>query len=314
MTASGEEDGIPPPPPSGVGRRLLSRRMAWICVAVSILIFVIWEGMHWRRADTVDAAAWWSYAVIPPIVAAALIYEKKLRFLPWVLGTLEVTAWKFCATYVYAQTMWMVSPPNTRVRPEPVIFEEVHTEPKKPVDPNQTGSIEGRLTRDGAPVRDAIVYVDGGLEHFLFEPPSEPLRIETGTESMGPGVWVGQVGQVVEARSLDRKLHTLIASTSEGDVFSIPLHNTGAWSSAKLRSPAGLATLRCGVHKAPELAKWLLIVTSPFWTTTNEAGEFQLQRVPAARVHVAALDSDQRSAGAETTVVAGRAARVALSW
>jgi hypothetical protein len=252
--------------------------------------------------------------VIPPIIAAALAYEKKLRFLPWLLGTVEVTAWKFCATYLYAQTMWMVSPPNTPVRMEPVVFEEARAEPLVQVDPNRTGVIEGRVIREGKPASGAIVYIDAGLERFLFEPPGEPLRIETGTETIANVVLVGQVGQLVEARSVDSKLHTLIASTSEGDAFSIPLHNSGAWSSAKLRALPGLAKLRCGVHQRPEAGKWLLITTNPHWTTTGELGEFRLAGVPAAKVHVTALGSDEPSSRAETTVVAGRVSHVALSW
>lgn len=314
MGNAGEDEGFPPPPPSGIGRRLLSRRMVWICVAVSIAVFVVWEGVHWRSAATVDAAAWWSYAVIPPIIAAALIYEKKLRFFPWLLGAVEVTAWKFCATYLYAQTMWMVSPPNTPVRVEPVVFEEARAEPLEPVDPNRTGVVEGRVTRDGEPVEGAVVYVDAGLERFRFEPPGEALRIETGGAAQVPDVLVGQVGQVVEGRSLDGKLHTLIVSTNEGDAFSIPLQSSGAWSSAKLRRLPGLAKLRCGVHQRPEIGKWLLIVTNPHWAKTGPQGEFRLPGVPAAHVHVTATIGDAPSTAAETTVVAGRASEVALRW
>ncbi|MET0595396.1 MAG: hypothetical protein ABW133_22045, partial [Polyangiaceae bacterium] len=175
MEPTGEDEGIPPPPPSGVGRRLLSRRTVWICVAASILVFVIWEGTKWRTASAVDAAAWWSYAVIPPLIAGALLYEKKLRFLPWILGVVEVTAWKFIATYCYAQTMWMISPPSTPVRVPPVVFEEAREGPKTTVvDPARTGVIEGRVLAAGAPIAGAIVYVDGGLERFALAPPAVP--------------------------------------------------------------------------------------------------------------------------------------------
>jgi hypothetical protein len=46
---------------------------------LSILVFALWEGPSWRHADAADAAAWWSYAVIAPLVAGALIFERKLR-------------------------------------------------------------------------------------------------------------------------------------------------------------------------------------------------------------------------------------------
>src|SRR5690348_1910934 len=104
-------ESAPARPADGIGHKLLSRRLLWACVVISILVFVLWEGPSWRHADAADAAAWWSYAVIPPLVAGALLYERKLRGVSFLLAAVEVTAWKFFATYFFAQTMWMISPP-----------------------------------------------------------------------------------------------------------------------------------------------------------------------------------------------------------
>ena len=314
MDKRSDDEGIPPPPPSGAHRRLLSRRLVWISVALSILVFVVWEGAKWRRADAVDAAAWWSYAVIPPLIAAALIYEHKLRFMPWILGVVEVTAWKFIATYCYAQTMWMIAPPSTPVSVPHVVFEEAREAPRTTVvDPAETGVIPGRLTRGGAPAFGAIVYVDGGLERFAFSPPGAAIRITSGSDAITADAEMAQVGQQVEARSSDGRLHTLIASTGEGDAFSIPLQSSGAWSAAKLRPLAGVAILHCGVHQRSRESGRLIITTNPFWSKTDEHGEFRLSGVPAARLHVTALGGD-KSAGNEAIVEPGGTLRLALSW
>ena len=90
-----------------------------LCVGASTLLFLLWDGPSWRHADAADAAAWWSYAFIPPLVAGALLIERKLGALALVLATIEVTAWKFFATYCFAQTMWMISPPKTPAAPRP---------------------------------------------------------------------------------------------------------------------------------------------------------------------------------------------------
>ena len=312
-TISGESP--PASPADGLGQKLLSRRLLWICVGLSILVFALWEGPSWRHAEAADAAAWWSYAVIPPLVAAALLFERKLRLLPFVLATVEVTAWKFFATYCFAQTMWMITPPTTPPRAAPAPAAEEVRPPDPPptlIDPRETGAIEGRV--EGGAVEGVLVYVDGGLERHVFAPPADVIRIvEEGGAIQTPSD-IAQVGQRVEARSGDLKLHTLIATTSEGDAFSIPLQSSGAWGNAKLRPVTGVATLHCGVHQRSGESRRLVITANPFFTKTDAKGAFRLNGVPAGRVHVTALGEGTHSTGRDALVEAGGTTQLSLAW
>jgi hypothetical protein len=309
------EDPAPAPAKTLV-RPPLSRRLLWLCVGISILVFFLWEGPSWRHADAADAAAWWSYAVIPPLVLGALLIERKLGAIPWLLATIEVTAWKFFATYCFAQTMWMIFPPSTLPRPAPTVTveERAPEPPPSAIDPSDTGVIEGQIASSGAPLEGVLVYVDGGLERYVFAPPAEVIRIVEEGGAIVTAAEIAQVGQRVEARSGDLKLHTLIASTSEGDAFSIPLQSSGAWSNAKLRPITGLATLHCGVHQRSDESRRLVITANPFWAKTDANGAFRLAGVPAARVHVTALGAGTSSSSGETVVERGRTARLALTW
>jgi hypothetical protein len=302
-------------PAAGIGQKLLSRRLLWLCVGLSILVFFLWEGPTWRQADAVDAAAWWSYAVIPLLVAGALLLERKLRALPLVLATVEVTAWKFFATYCFVQTMWMISPPSTPPRALPAVVEEVRPpDPPTVIDPRETGVIEGRVTAaSGSPAEGVLVYIDGGLERHVFAPPADVIRIVEEGGSITTSSEVAQVGQRVEARSGDLKLHTLIASTSEGNAFSIPLQSSGAWSNAKLRPITGVATLHCGVHQRSGESRRLVITANPFFTKTDASGAFRLTGVPAGRVHVTVLGEGTKSAGVDAIVEPGGTTRLTLA-
>src|SRR5262245_53204662 len=97
--------------PSRSGRRLLSPRKLWLCVGASLAVFLLADGPVWKHPWAVDRAILWSYAVIPLLVAVSLAFEKNLRWLPFLLATLEVTLWKFGATYALAHTVWLVVPP-----------------------------------------------------------------------------------------------------------------------------------------------------------------------------------------------------------
>ncbi|HMI89312.1 MAG TPA: carboxypeptidase-like regulatory domain-containing protein [Polyangiaceae bacterium] len=310
-------ESAPAAPAGGTGQKLLSRRMLWICVGLSILVFFLWEGPSWRHADAADAAAWWSYAVIPPLVVGALLFERKLRALPLVLATVEVTAWKFFATYCFAQTMWMIFPPVTPPRAlAPPAADEVRLPDPSPtvIDPRETGVLEGRVAASAGSGEGVLVYIDGGLERHVFGPPADVIRIVEEGGGITTSSEVAQVGQRVEARSGDLKLHTLIASTSEGDAFSIPLQSSGAWSNAKLRPFTGVAILHCGVHQRSGESRRLVITANPFFTKTDTNGAFRLAGVPAGRVHVTALGEATRSAGVDAVVEPGATTSISLAF
>jgi hypothetical protein len=293
----------------------MSRRTLWLCVALATVVFFLWEGPSWHHADAADAGAWWSYAVIPPLVAGALIFERRLAAVPFILATLEVAAWKFCATYLFAQTMWMISPPKTPPPPLPAVSAQPRAPdlPPSVIDPRDTGAVEGRVVTAGAPLEGAIVYIDGGLETYVFAPPSEVLRIVEEGGAITTEAEVAQIGQRVEARSGDLKLHTLIASTSEGDAFSIPLQSSGAWSNAVLRPFVGVATLHCGVHQRSGESRRLVITSNPFWTRSDASGSYRLNGVPNGRVHVTVLGVGSTSAGADKWIQPGATARLDFS-
>src|SRR5205807_1993994 len=117
----------------------------------------------------------------------------------------------------------------------------------------------------GKPAADAFVYVAAGLEAFVFERPVEPLRVENdgttvrvidgadaGPRSHGSLV-VARAGQTILGRSLDGRLHTLVASGgTAGTTFNIPMMSSGVWSTVVVREPAPVSRLRCTVHPRGE--------------------------------------------------------------
>jgi hypothetical protein len=295
--------------------RKLSRRSIAICLGLSLLVFLFWGGPIWRHSADIDAAAWWSYAVIAPLVAVFLLLERRFGLVAFALAVIEITAWKFFATYLFAHTMWMMfpplSPPKESPPPAPVV---AAVEPTPSViDPARTGTLDGHITTSSqAPVEGAIVYIDAGLEPFVFAPPETPLRVVEGKGTIELSSAVAQVGQKVEARSGDLALHTLIATLGEGDVFSIALQSSGAWSSAKLSRTTGVATLHCGVHQRSTETARLVITANPFWSRTEAGGQFRLSGVPVGKVHLTVVTDDGRTTGAETTVDAGSSSAVVL--
>src|SRR6516225_1700492 len=97
----------------------LGRGDFWACFLGAMAVFFLAQGPLWRHRWQLDISIFYSYLVVPVLVAGALAYRKKWSLASFALGTLEVTVWKFGATYVIAHTLWMFSPPPPKTPSPP---------------------------------------------------------------------------------------------------------------------------------------------------------------------------------------------------
>jgi hypothetical protein len=289
----------------------LGRGDFWVCFLGAMAVFFLAQGPIWRHRWQLDISIFYSYLVVPILVAGALAYRKKWSLGAFALGTLEVTVWKFGATYVIAHTLWMFSspPPKAPAPAESVVVESEPALVATPIAKEATGAIQGQLT--GSKGTHVIVYIASGLESFTFAPSGVGANLQVGT-AIEPGLSVAEMSQEVHARSADGRLHTLIASIEDADLFNMPLQSSGAWSSAKVRRGQGVAQLRCAVHPHSGETGSLVVVRHPFHAALDGDGHFGWDGVPSGRVVVAALGANGREAKAEVVVVAGRSVQAQL--
>jgi hypothetical protein len=194
-----------------------------------------------------------------------------------------------------------VSPPTGAAAPGPRRAAPAAPAPEPaivptPIDAARTGAVHATVVdRAGRPVAGALVYVAAGLEDDVFSAPEAPVLLEHGPRGITPALAVAQVGQRIEARSSDGKLHTLVASRSGEALFNVPLLASGAPITTRLRDAGGLLTLRCNAHPA-EPGSLLLALSHPFYGWTDADGHVTLSGVPAGRLRIGAVQAD-RAAG-----------------
>jgi hypothetical protein len=293
----------------------LSRGQFWFCFAVAMTVFFFFQGPFWKHGWQLDGSILYSYAVVPVVVFTLLAWKRKLGLGVFVLGTLEVTLWKFASTYVVAHTVWMFTPPPARV---PLPAEKVVEAPDTPVvpspiAPSATGAVEGSVeSNDGRNARGAIVFVESGVEAYTFAPSAHTTSFEVGGAQIAPLLAVAELHQDLKARSSDGKLHTLIATAKDGDLFNMPLQSSGAWSGAQLRRGQGVAKLRCAVHERSHESARLIVVAHPFHAELDEGGRFHWSGLPAGRITVVALHPDGREAHGDAEIMAGHDVQMKL--
>jgi len=288
--------------PAGAEERLLhvSRAQFAGSLAACVILFLFATGPLWRHAGDVgrlDTAIGWSYGAIPLFIAGCLIASRRWSLRGFLLDTMALGLVKYVVTCSIAIAFWAtVAPPRAaaataRPRPARALPEEAIV--PTPIDAARTGSVRATvLDAAGRPVAGALVFVAAGLEDEVFAPPAEPTAVEHGPGGFMPAIAVAQVGQPIEARSTDGRMHTLVADRAGEVLFNVPLLASGAPTATRLRHAVGLATLHCNVH--PEEREGLLLTLAhPFFARSDAAGRAVLSGVPAGRLRIGAAHRDQ---------------------
>lgn len=294
----------------------------WGVFGVALAVFLFGEGPIWTHPwsiESFDLAVYWSYVPIPLLILAGLAWSRRLGLRSFLLNTLELTLLKYSVTFTIALFLWetQAAPGLDRsITHHPAAPAATEAIAATPIPPGTTGSIEGRVRgADGGPAAGALVYVESGLEAYVFAPPPEPLRLENHGGGVEPRLAAAQAGQTILARATDGRLHSVVASRDDEAVFHVPMLSSGAWSTVIVREPHGIAALACTVHQgsAAEAPSQLAVFSHPFFAITAADGRFRFAGVPAGRLGVAVWSRAGGRASVELTLQAGEARALDLA-
>jgi len=142
------------------------------------------------------------------------------------------------------------------------------------------GEIKGKITTQGIHSAENIaVYVDA-IPGKSFEPPAKHLVEDQKHMTFVPHVLVVLKGTTVDFLNSDPVGHNVYWPSISSNK---KLHNNlGTWPQGQTKSftfsDLGVAPLLCNVH--PEMSGYVVVVPTPYFATTNKAGEFEIKDVP----------------------------------
>ena len=140
------------------------------------------------------------------------------------------------------------------------------------------GEIKGKVT--GLRSLESIaVYIDA-IPGKNFDPPAKHLVEDQKHMTFVPHVLVVLKGGTVDFLNSDPVGHNVYWSSVGGNK---KLHfNLGTWPQGQTKSftfnDLGVAPLLCNVH--PEMSGYVVVVPTPYFATTDKAGEFEITDVP----------------------------------
>lgn len=291
----------------------LSRRAKLIVLALVVAQFLVGAGPVWRRPFDWDTSILWSYATIPVLVAAALAWQRKLRWKAWFLDTVEITAVKFAVTATFL-IAWLVSwQVQGGKRPPPQVPPAAAAGEPRPARPPDTRPRAPRTASlSGSATPGALVFVSRGVEGYSFEPPASPQALAHDGRGFVPPALGVQVGQALRLRSADGRLHTLLAKKVGGTwVRNVPITGGGE-TQVTFDEPVGAVALECKVHGAGEAVGVLAILDHPLWAVADAGGKFALEGVPPGEGELTAVAPGAAPVTAGYRAVEGQRVEVAL--
>jgi plastocyanin len=167
-------------------------------------------------------------------------------------------------------------------------------------------TVTGRVDVSGRPAADVVVWLDAPGAPRAVE--AARLVLEQRNMQFTPRVMVARVGSTIELPNNDRVFHNVF-SFNHGKPFDLGLYPVGATKRITLDRPA-VNRLYCNIH--PHMAAYIVAVDTPYFATSNKAGEFTISGVPAGEF----TDHAWRSGGdtlAGTVTIGGNAPLV-IQW
>src|SRR4051812_25834156 len=109
------------------------------------------------------------------------------------------------------------------------------------------------------------------------KPPPKVFRLVQKNKHFSPHLLVVPVGSAVLFPNEDPFFHNVF-SVYEGTRFDLGLYESGSSKEVRFSRP-GPSYIFCNIH--PEMSAVILVMTTPYYATTNAAGDYSIEGVPA---------------------------------
>ena len=141
---------------------------------------------------------------------------------------------------------------------------------------SEAGTISGKVSGVAG---ESVVYVDISAGKTFPASTQHPVVDQRGL-MFQPHITVVQVGTTVDFLNSDSVAHNVFW-TSIGGNKKLG-HNLGTWPKGERKSfkfdTPGAVSILCNVH--PEMSAYIVVVPTPYFVTSDQAGSYKIENVP----------------------------------
>src|SRR5262249_15612843 len=125
---------------------------------------------------------------------------------------------------------------------------------------------------------NAVVWIKGGLERWVFAVPTETVTIDQRGCLYQPRVTVAMAGQPVEFLNSDTEAHNIHGRPKVVDAWNFMMSRQGANRSLTFDKAEVAIPIGCDIH--PWMAGYLAVPPTPYAAVPSESGTATLNKVP----------------------------------
>jgi plastocyanin len=141
---------------------------------------------------------------------------------------------------------------------------------------SEAGTISGKVSGIAG---ESVVYVDAIQGKTFPAPTQKPVMDQKGL-MFQPHIVVVQQGTTVEFLNSDSVAHNVFWISVGGNKKLG--HNLGTWPKGEQKSfkfdTSGVVPVFCNVH--PEMSAYIVVVPTPYFATSDQAGSYKIENVP----------------------------------
>ena len=165
---------------------------------------------------------------------------------------------------------------------------------------SSAGTVSGQVSGVAGP---SVVYVDT-ISGKTFPAPTQHPVIDQKGLVFQPHLTAVQAGTTVDFLNSDSVAHNVFW-TSVGGNKKLN-HNLGTWPKGERKSfkfdTPGAVPILCNVH--PEMSAYLVVVPTPYFATSDQAGNYKIENVPDGNYTVIAWHEGAKN-GSKPVSVSG---------
>ena len=133
------------------------------------------------------------------------------------------------------------------------------------------------VVNDNGTLKNALVWVKGGMDQYSFPTPSEPVVLDQDGCLYSPHVLGVQVGQDIRMLNSDSATHNIHPVPTNNREFNIS-QSEGQEMMRSFPRQEIAVPVKCNIH--PWMKAYIAVVPHPYFAVTADDGTFELNNLP----------------------------------
>ena len=168
------------------------------------------------------------------------------------------------------------------------------------------------IVSDAGGLKNVFVWVSDGLGNYKFETPEEPAVLTQKGCTYVPHVLGLMEKQTLMIKNEDETTHNVHSFSNKNKGFN-QAQPAGAPALEKVfKRDEGLFQIKCDMHAW--MGCWIAVVDSPFFAVTDDAGHYDLGKLPAGTYEISFKHESLGTQKKEITVADGAAQAIDITF